>query len=184
MAASALLGLLTLVALVWFVYGPWQEICTDLARQQLFECRDAIFDLAADGKLSFQSREYREIRSSLEQSIRFAHELTLPRFIFLSIALRAHTRPSNLKQYISEIRDAETRKRVQSLVSMAQAALVVMMFAKSPVALALFPIPLLAFALGKVVGTLRLKLHSAAAAIGEIAQVEAERAPSAALKAA
>jgi len=46
---QTLVGLGSLAALLIILYGPWQAICTDIARQMLFEKRDAIFDLAQSG---------------------------------------------------------------------------------------------------------------------------------------
>src|SRR5262245_42077518 len=87
---QALIGLASLTALVVVLYGPWQEVCTDIARQIIFEKRDAIFDLAHNGKLSFDSPEYGTIRSALQSSIRFAHELSLPRFLVMAFVFWVH----------------------------------------------------------------------------------------------
>jgi hypothetical protein len=142
---QALIGIGSLAALIVILYGPWQEICTDIARQILFEKRDAIFDLARSGKLSFNSREYKTIRSSLQASIRFAHELTLPRFLVMTAWLWSrHPENSNLRRAIKRIADPATRNQVEALVKDAYRALFLMMLAKSPVMLlllvAMFPV--------------------------------------------
>ena len=113
---EALIGLGSLAALVVVLYGPWQEVCTDIARQIIFEKRDAIFDLAHSGKLSFDSREYGTIRSALQASIRFAHELTLPRFVVMAVVISAHgSRPeeNELSRAIRRIADPVTRMQVK-----------------------------------------------------------------------
>lgn len=116
-------------------YGPWQTVCTDYARQVLFEKRDAIFDMAMRGEIDFRSQEYRLSRQSLEKIIRFAHELTLPRFLIYRWYLhRANLLEgkSELVSAIGEITDEETRAKVSRLVYEAQMAMLLMMFAKSP----------------------------------------------------
>jgi hypothetical protein len=132
---QALISLGSLATLLILVYGPWQEVCTDIARQIIFEKRDAIFDLAHSGKLSFDSPEYGTIRSALQASIRFAHELTLPRFVVMSAVLSAQgKRPedSDLGRAITRIADPATRNQVEALVKEAYRALFLMMIAKSP----------------------------------------------------
>jgi hypothetical protein len=142
---QGVIGLGSFAALLVILYGPWQEICTDVARQIVFEKRDAIFDLAHSGKLSFKSREYGIIRSSLQASIRFAHELTLPRFLVMAAGLRrrrSHPEDNELSRAIREISDPVTRDRVEALVKEAYRALFLMMVAKSPVMLLLFIVAL------------------------------------------
>ena len=137
---QALIGLGSLAALVVLLYGPWQEVCTDIARQIIFEKRDAIFDLAHSGKLSFDSREYGTIRSALQASIRFAHELTLPRFLVMAVVFLAHgshPEENDLSRAIRRIADPVTRRQVEVLIMQAYRALFIMMVAKSPLMLVL-----------------------------------------------
>jgi hypothetical protein len=135
---QAVIGLGSLAALVVLLYGPWQEVCTDIARQIIFEKRDAIFDLAHSGKLSFDSREYGTIRSALQASIRFAHELTLPRFLVMAVVFSAHgshPEENDLSRAIRRIADPVTRRQVEVLIMQAYRALFIMMVAKSPLML-------------------------------------------------
>jgi len=144
--AQAAIALGTFALLLVVVYGPWQTICTDITRQILFEKRDAIFDLARTGRLSFESSEYGAIRSSLQAQIRFAHELTLPRFIFMAAALHfagGLPKKSGLALAIERIRDPETQAEVRRLITQADRTLFVMMYVKSPTMVLLCPILLL-----------------------------------------
>jgi hypothetical protein len=129
MAATALISLIALVLFAWLFYGPWQAVCTDGARQLIFEKRDKLFDLAADGKLDFASEEYRTIRKLLEGMIRFAHTLTWPRLV-MAIYLRRHDDPA-VDKMISRIEDSVTRKRVAELVFDSAVVLIAMMALKS-----------------------------------------------------
>jgi hypothetical protein len=138
-AISSLITLAGIVGLLVLIYGPWQDVCTAYGRQVLFEKRDAIFDLAAKGELSFHDPNYRTIRALLEKSIRFAHELTIPRLIFYFVLLRKRRRNRDDKpeliKAVDKIEDAKTREAVRSLVIEALNALLLMTIAKSPLAM-------------------------------------------------
>lgn len=137
MGFDAAIGALLLLTLLGAVYGPWQWVCTDVARQTIFEHRDAIFDMAHAGKLSFDSEEYRVIRGSLEKTIRYAHELTIPRFIWLAVSYKLTSTPrkSELFGAIGRISDESTRNEVMSHVAAALIAAVKSMILKSPLIL-------------------------------------------------
>jgi hypothetical protein len=134
-AVGSLLSLAGISCLAVLIYWPWQELCTAFARQRLFEKRDTIFDLAAEGKLSFRDPDYRSIRVLLEKSIRFAHEVTVPRLIFYYIILwksgGLDSKPELLKA-VERIEDAETRGIVFALVRDALNTLLLMAIIKSP----------------------------------------------------
>jgi hypothetical protein len=177
---QALIGLGSLGGLLVIIYGPWQAICTDIARQILFEKRDAIFDLAQNGKLSFNSREYIAIRSSLQASIRFAHELTLPRFLVMGAVLLARgSRPEDngLSRAIKEIADPTTRDQVESLVWQAHRTLLAMMFVKSPLMLLLL-LPLLLVVTLMILTRFRDAAHAMERRAGGFVQLEADAVPS------
>jgi hypothetical protein len=135
-AADALIGLALLVLFFVVFYGPWQGVCTDLARQLIFERRDRLFDLAADGKLSFHSEQYRSLRAGLEGLIRFAHELTWPQLLLLQIMHKRYegavpAAGLTTDQAIAKIDDPETKKEVQKLLSDSISCLLLMMMLKS-----------------------------------------------------
>src|SRR6266446_951054 len=177
---QALVGLGSVAALLVILYGPWQAICTDIARQILFEKRDAIFDLADSGKLSFTGREYGTIRSSLQASIRFAHELTLPRFLVMAAVLLARgNRPedNDISRAIKQITDPITRTEVENLVRQAHRTLVMMMVVKSPVMMLVLFIPLLIAAL-IVLPCFREAARAMERRAGGFIQLEADTAPS------
>ncbi len=86
--ANAIFLLVALFLFMLWFYGPWQTQCVDWARRKMFESRNAIFDMAADGKVSFDSREYRQIRLAIETLIRFTHHVSWPRLVFFAISRR------------------------------------------------------------------------------------------------
>jgi hypothetical protein len=176
----ALIDLGCLAILLVVLYGPWQSFCTDATRQVLFEKRDALFDLAAAGRLHFGSREYTAIRSSLQAQIRFAHELTLPRFIVLGVALQASgalSQKSAMDQAIGDIRDPTARADVGRLVTQANRAIFLMLYFKSPVMLMLTPVFFIAILLLAAVKRARRTLNTVERRTATVVQVEAEFAP-------
>jgi hypothetical protein len=133
---NAIISLLVLLLIGTFIYGPWQAICTEFARQLMFEKRNAIFDLADhNSNWSFDNREYRIIRSGLERLIRFAHELTLPSMLFFWIFVRSSIRNEKpeLLSAVDCIPDDDLRRKVNNLVNQALRAASIMMIAKSPI---------------------------------------------------
>ncbi|WP_029582929.1 hypothetical protein [Bradyrhizobium sp. URHD0069] len=175
-AANALVSLLVLAAFFFVVYGPWQWACTDFARQKLFEARDHIFDMAANGDLNFKSQEYRAIRRSLEMNIRFAHDLTLPNFLVLLISRRGKLEEkSELHRAIENLPPA-ARTAVEARVRYAMKSLILMMLFKSPVAM-IVALPLVGAIV--LIHSCRVQASKAAAFCSELIQVEAENAPTA-----
>lgn len=177
MNTDAVFSLIILSVFLLFFYGPWQEACVDWARQAAFKKRDAIFDLAMNGEMDFNSRQYRVIRHSIEQSIRFAHELTLPRFLILRFyhQIRGNLgRPSQLRIAVSQIEDEDTRACVVKLVNEMHVTMIAMMAARSPVTVYLW----LVYIVAKAMSSKFIKrLGPYARPIGEVIQVEAESAP-------
>lgn len=133
------------MAIGWIYYGPWQDLCTDMARQVLFSKRDALFDLALDGKLSFDAENYRTIRRSIENSIQYAHELTVWKHISARSLLRKTgklNRETPLDLAIASIENQATRDQVNLLIRDGHLALLGMSVVKSP-ALMLVAVPVM-----------------------------------------
>lgn len=175
MSSDALVGLLAMIGIGIVVYGPWQRVWSDFARQVLFEVRDEIFDLAVQERLPFHSDEYRIIRRSLEKTIRYAHDLTLPRFVFHLIVHRLLTRrrPSDLKTAVNGISDPEVREFVRRRVAYALGVAMAVVCIKSLVFIIVgFPILLVGIAVHAV--TEKLNLDSMTASIRDLIQRDAE----------
>ncbi|WP_295815122.1 hypothetical protein [uncultured Nitratireductor sp.] len=176
-AFEAFISVMVLIALLLLFYGPWQSVCTDYARQVMFEKRDAVFDIAARGDLSFKSKEYRTIRATLESSIRFAHEATLPRIVYYFVVLNtednAFSKPSAQSSAISSIEDARVREEIEHFVREARMAMLWMMLAKSIWTWLLLPIVAIMVAALFLFDHLMEWVTEA----GEYVQVEAEKAP-------
>lgn len=133
MAADGFISLLAMILLICLFYGPWQAVCTDWGRQIIFEKRDRLFDLAANGLLEFSSEEYRTVRAGLEGMIRFAHELTWPRLLFHAMLRgRAGIEDKHLmSEAIAGINDPAVQRQVTELIVEATFGLIYMMLLKS-----------------------------------------------------
>ena len=146
---NALISLSALGLLVLLVFGPIQKVITDIARQRMFEYRDQLFDLAADGKLEFESTEYRDLRRLLNRQIRFAHIVTLPRIVFVSRFGRelkkAVDQKENLSNAAKRVKNPDVRAEVEEIVQNSRNVGLGMIVAKSPLAILFlfFAIPLL-----------------------------------------
>lgn len=150
---DALLSIIALALTLVIIYGPLQSAFTAYTRQTIFECRDSLFDMAANGELDFHSVEYREIRKSLERLIRFTHLLTVERLLFFSLFARPAKQPDSMNDFAAKISDAATRDKVNTVIKKAKLATISMMLMKSPLlwllALVVSPIAAIAFICSK-----------------------------------
>lgn len=133
---AGLIGFLTIIVII---YGPWQSLMTDWTRQNLFEIRDEIFDLAADGRFPFDDENYRIIRESIQSAIRFAHEYTWPRiFVYALILSNSETeKSSRLQEAVQAIEDENLRERLRSFKQDIALNCLTLMVVRSPALLLL-----------------------------------------------
>jgi hypothetical protein len=174
MTTDAFLASLCLTGFVVLFYGPWQEACTDFARQVIFEQRDKLFDMARFGKLDFNSKEYRTIRSNLEGMIRFAHELTVPRLIYTSRIARFKTDDKNdLSHAIARVRDEAVRHEIIEIVGRVYVALIMMMIFKSIICVICLPFLVIAYLSSLAFGKVSSECRRYVMKTGELIQAEA-----------
>lgn len=181
MNADALISIvLTIVFLIWF-YGPWQNTCTDYARQIIFEQRDKLFDIAASGRMPFDSKEYKMLRASLNAVIRFAHEATLPRMLYLYIFLREKDidyKNSSLYRATEQIHDSKLYAEVQILLRKSMITTGWLIIAKSLpcviVLTVLSPLVVLLAFCAVFVSKIKRRIGSMLKYIGGVLQAEAE----------
>lgn len=83
-----LLVFIGVAVLVGFFYGPWQKLVVDVIRQQLFEIRDRVFDMAANGEFAFDSVQYNAFRDTINSMIRNAPTSTVWRHIAYALIIR------------------------------------------------------------------------------------------------
>jgi hypothetical protein len=89
---DVIISLVSLLALWAFYSVGYADYRRDVYRQKLFGLRNELFDLAADGELTFETPAYKTLRTTLNGFIRFAHRLrfgTLGTFVFLEERAKA-----------------------------------------------------------------------------------------------
>ena len=82
-------SLISLFLLIVFFFWFYRDYRVDKFRQNLFALRDAFFEEAARGKLSFDDPAYTMLRSTMNGAIRFAHRFNLSQ-ILLFLLLAKH----------------------------------------------------------------------------------------------
>ncbi|MGD0096792.1 MAG: hypothetical protein ABSB60_09865 [Terracidiphilus sp.] len=76
-----IMSLLGLIALWVFWYYLWKPQRVDIFRQKLFVLRTDLFDLAANGTVSFNHPAYAQLRLLINGLIRFAHRASFPSLV-------------------------------------------------------------------------------------------------------
>jgi hypothetical protein len=119
MIADSILSLVMIMITALLFYGPWQVLCAGIARQLIFERRNLIFNFAQRGDLDFNSKEYRDIRNSLNLMIRFAHQATLPRLFFISLCLykKPINETSQLQAAVSRITNHKMQIELRRIIN-------------------------------------------------------------------
>lgn len=109
-------ALLCTAILVWFFSSPWQSLWTAVSRQQLFELRDRLFDIAADERIGFSDTAYLELREYLNGCIRFAHKITFGSFMAAAVCpgSLAHKK-YNLPEAIERVTDEKVRQEIRDI---------------------------------------------------------------------
>ena len=133
---NAILGIVLAAALMLVVQGPWQWFCTDRTRHLLFVQRNRLFDLAADGELSFDDEVYKGVRSHIENLIRFAHETTWFRYAVIAFGIRKEIRSASVNvscidKLISKIENENTKAKVKEIYNQSAKEMVFMLIRKS-----------------------------------------------------
>ncbi|NNN05833.1 MAG: hypothetical protein HKL90_08015 [Elusimicrobia bacterium] len=131
----------SLTGLIWFFYGPWQRLMVDIARHSLFEIRDALFLMGADGQLDFGSTEYREVRENFNRSIRFAHVVTFRRLLASMIFLSSRpATPMRISEILHRIPNEPVRHSIERKWRRSTGVLALTILLRSPSMMLLFAI--------------------------------------------
>ena len=146
-------------------------LCIEAVRQTIFERREKLFDLAAQGSLDFKSEEYRQLRDHLNKSIRFAHEMSFWKFVINWAAMRKvkYSSPSpSIPALLKSINDPATRDSVSKLLEDTSAALLIAMAARSLPTLILAFVAWIVSRLGIMTGINRILLKGRRAVQREV----------------
>lgn len=80
--SNVIFSSISLIVIWAFWHFGWKEYRIERFRQDLFQLRRQLFDLAASGAISFDHPVYVGFRNALNSVIRFGHHLSLSRLIF------------------------------------------------------------------------------------------------------
>jgi len=170
--ASALVFLVLVMMFVLWFYGPWQSLCVDWARERMFAARNVIFDLGTDGKLYFNSQEYRELRYRIEGTIRFCHRISWPTLVVLSSSKRFISVPQRPKmsELIAKFADKEVHAIVQKEVDEIAWIIVRVMIFRSILLMMIFAV---AWTASRCIGPIYRLCRSVTDKLVELIQVDA-----------
>lgn len=179
-AMSQVVFLLSIAAGAIFLYGPWQTYCVDRARQRMFEVRDKLFDMAANGELSFSDPVYRELRLWIELNIRFAHKLAWPRLIAYHIfasGLPKLNKPlsSRVRDSINSVKNEESRSSLLRFHGTIKNEVVNLLLMRSPGFVGILLIVLGAYMLFSRIINRRVFLDAMVKRVYDEVQADAER---------
>lgn len=141
-------AILALGVVVGVLYGPWQKLIIEIARQRLFNIRGAVFDYAASGRLPFESEAYRAAMRQLNMLIRFSHTVTWPHFLFMTRFAPQAGSARPLEELVQAMPDPEAQAFIQEQVAKAGRTLGWMLFFRSPL-LMLVSVPVWIWRAGK-----------------------------------
>jgi len=79
------MSFLGLIFLWGFWHHLWKPQRVDFFRQRLFALRSDLFDIAANGKVSFEHPAYAQLRLMINGVIRYAHRASFPTLIVASV---------------------------------------------------------------------------------------------------
>ncbi len=167
--------LVGIAALLIFIYGPWQTICIDWARNSMFEARDAVFDIAAQGHVDFESPDYIEIRDGFNSLIRFAHRISWPALFCIYFATGTGPKKSPARLALERIENREIRNQIYYQVNKASKAAVFLLFLRSPAFSIVLAIGLIVRLVTRSLGLVTRSLDKAAYALAERIQSEADQ---------
>ena len=86
-ALTVISSLLSLLGICYLFFWRYRAFEVAWFRQDLFDLRDELFDLALSGKISFDHRAYGVLRSTINGYIRYGDRLTLWHALFLGVFL-------------------------------------------------------------------------------------------------
>lgn len=113
------IALLLLWILFFWIYRDYR---LDLFRQKLFSLRDDLFDMAIEGKISFDDPAYGMLRSTINGTIQFGHQLGFLDLLCMVLLRRRNSVDENLASRFNQkwmaacnTFDAETNDRLRSI---------------------------------------------------------------------
>jgi len=162
---NVMISLVSLLVLWAFYSIAYADYRRDVYRQKLFGLRNELFDLAADGELSFETPAYRTLRTTLNGFIRFAHQLrfgTLGTFIVLEERSKSQNAQRFATRWAEETAQLppETAEKVNTIFVKVHRAAFEQLVLTSPLLLITILPPIMLFAMKNLGKKLWLKPYS------------------------
>jgi hypothetical protein len=110
---TIILGFMIIAGLWWLYFVEYKQYRLDKTRQELFKIRDDLFCQWNESNRCFDEPAYTSIRETLNGMTRFAHRLSVVRFMAVIYAVRLTAGNSKEKQYEQYMQDALSRLPAQ-----------------------------------------------------------------------
>jgi hypothetical protein len=102
--------------LIFLFYNLWSRLVVDRMRQRLFESRDALFDMAANGEIPFSNPVYLTLRHRINLMIRFCHLYKFGNLLAITLMLRGRSEhPFRFETTLKQIEDPRLRDKLRSI---------------------------------------------------------------------
>lgn len=125
--------LISLLVLGIIIYFPWQQLCIDAARNQIFEARDKLFDLAVDGYIDLDDPGYINTREEYNNIIRFAHHISWPRLLVYKAVFQKYGKlTDSRKRRLPTSNNESVKKRISQIDRNVYHATIHLLFLRSP----------------------------------------------------
>lgn len=125
---------IALILAIWHViFNVYPHSAIALARYNLFELRDELFDMAAEGKLDFKSPGYKACRQMINGFIRYAHDMSLMQMFTTQLVAKFRGQKISTKEWDAafERLGPDERKLVDSVMRKAMVHMVRLLITKS-----------------------------------------------------
>ncbi len=79
-----------IVVMLWISFAAYRNAVLSEHRQHLFRLRQSWFKYAENGKVDFSSNLYQDVRATINAHIRFAEQISISHFIYMSALYKKH----------------------------------------------------------------------------------------------
>ena len=168
--ANIIINLIGFVLAFAVLYAAWPRVVVDSIRQRIFEIRDELFDMAANGKIGFDDPVYIHFRDTANALIRYCHAISWPRIVFLALPVKASGLERQYEPIHESIRDNQPlRDKVKRLEVEMLVLVLGVMYLRSPLLLLLTPLAVILISIPALNPVQRRRLKRSAARLsGEI----------------
>ncbi len=114
------LVLLSILALLWWLWIEVKRYRLDKTRQAIFNIRDQLFMQAARGEIDFDSDAYQTTRTLLNSAIRYAERISLLRIAVIRMVLERYNVEGAFSSRMHRALEGATNKQKQLILDCIQ----------------------------------------------------------------